>query len=135
MVVAAVAGAVAHGPLRIAALGAVVAFAGAFWAMRRAGRTLVLDDTGYAVEAGGRERFRVAWSEVARVRHEPREHAVYVDCGDKTRNLFIPPPRGFGFRFSDAAAATARVLASVPPERIETVERIEAGLPAQAPRP
>lgn len=116
---------VGHGAARVgAAIAAGLLAAGWLWS-RVSARTLVLDDDGYAIEAWGRERLRVHWREVARVRHEPREPALYVDCGDKTRNLLVPPARGFGFRFAAAEAAVARVLASVPPERVETVERLE----------
>jgi hypothetical protein len=115
----------AHG-IRLEALALAGAEAAAWGWMRLSARTLLLDDDGYAIEAHGRERFRVRWAEVTHVRHDPGEQAVYVDCGDKARNLLVPPAHGYGFHIADAAAATARVLASVPPERVETVARLEA---------
>jgi hypothetical protein len=87
--------------------------------------TLVLDDAGYAIEQEGKEKLRVAWSEVQKVRLDRREHAVYLDCGDKARNLFVPPARGYGFRFARAQAVCERVVASVPAERVVEVERID----------
>ncbi len=87
--------------------------------------TLLLDDDGYAIEQRGQEKLRVRWSEVQKVRFDRRESAVYVDCGDKARNLLVPPRSGYGFRFADGAAACARVIASVPPERVVEVERID----------
>ena len=87
--------------------------------------TLVLDDAGYAIEQEGKEKLRVAWSEVQKVRLDRRENAVYLDCGDKARNLFVPPSRGYGFRFADAATVCARVVAAVPAERVVEVERID----------
>lgn len=87
--------------------------------------TLVLDDEGYAIEQQGREKLRVRWSEVQKVRFDKREGAVYVDCGDKARNLFVPPRAGYGFRFADSAAACARVVAAVPADRVVEVERID----------
>lgn len=114
---------------RLDALAAAAAEVAALGWMRRSARTLVLDDDGYAIEAHGRESLRVRWAEVTRVRHDPGEQAVYVDCGNPARNLLIPPARGFGFHVVGAAEATARVLASVPPARIEVVERLEAPRP------
>jgi hypothetical protein len=87
--------------------------------------TLVLDDSGYAIEQRGAEKLRVAWADVQQVRLDRRESAVYLDCGDKARNLFVPPRRGYGFRFADAERLCARVLAAVPPNRVVEVERID----------
>jgi hypothetical protein len=87
--------------------------------------TLVLDDAGYAIEQEGKEKLRVAWSEVQKVRIDRRENAVYLDCGDKARNLLVPPKRGYGFRFADAPTVLARVVAAVPAERVVEVERID----------
>ena len=87
--------------------------------------TLVLDDAGYAIEQRGKEKLRVAWSEVQKVRLDRKEHAVYLDCGDKARNLFVPPARGYGFRFARAQAVCERVVAAVPAERVVEVERID----------
>jgi hypothetical protein len=88
-------------------------------------RFVVADDDGYAVVVQRAERFRVRWTEVQKVRHEPKEPAVYVDCGEPARNLLVPPRRGFGFHVTDAATLCARVLASVPADKVETVERLE----------
>src|SRR5215470_17820761 len=72
----------------------------AAWLWQRRQRpVLLLDDDGWAIEQRGREKVRVRWDEVKVVRLERREHALYVDCGDPTRNLLVPPRRGFGFRF------------------------------------
>lgn len=99
--------------------------AGAWLWQERHRPTLVLDEAGYAIEQRGREKLRVAWSEVHKVRIDRKESAIYVDCGDKGRNLFVPPRRGYGFRFARAEAVCARVLAAVPAERVVDVERID----------
>lgn len=126
IVMALAAAAAAHAlPARIVAgffalLGAVA------WMWQERHRpTLVLDDAGYAIEQNGAEKLRVAWSEVQKVRIDRKESAVYVDCGDKGRNLFVPPRRGYGFRFAGAEAVCARVLAAVPADRVVEVERID----------
>ena len=114
----------AHG-IRLEALALAGAEAAAWGWMRLSARTLLLDDAGYAIEQDGKEKLRVAWSEVQKVRIDRGESAIYVDCGDKARNLFVPPRRGYGFRFADAEAACARVLAAVPADRVVEVERID----------
>ncbi|HEY2745785.1 MAG TPA: hypothetical protein VGL86_14215 [Polyangia bacterium] len=118
--------AVAHQTMArvIAGVFAVLGVAAWLWQERHR-PTLVLDDTGWAIEQQGREKLRVAWSEVRAVRIDRRESAIYVDTGDKARNLFVPPRRGYGFRFARAEAACARVLAAVPADRVTEVERID----------
>ena len=96
-----------------------------WWWQQRHRPTLILDESGWAIEQQGKEKLRVAWSEVRAVRVDRRESAVYVDTGDKARNLFVPPRRGYGFRFADAAGACARIVAAVPAERVTDVERID----------
>ncbi|MGZ3438727.1 MAG: hypothetical protein ACXVDD_04405 [Polyangia bacterium] len=127
-VVLAVAGAVvAHQLLArvIAGFFAVVGVAAWLWQERHR-PTLVLDDDGYAIEQLGAEKLRVRWTEVRAARIDRRESAVYLDCGDKARNLFVPPRRGYGFRFADAPAVLARVLLALPADRVVEVERIDA---------
>lgn len=117
---------VGQAPRARLAAGVFLAIAALIWLLQRRLRLwLVLDDDGYAVEQRGRQKLRVHWSEVRQVRIDRREHALYVDCGDKARNLLVPPRRGFGFRFADAPALCARVLVAVPAERVVEVERID----------
>jgi hypothetical protein len=87
---------------------------------------LILDDDGYAIQQGRKLLFRVAWSEVKKVRADAREQALYIDCGDPSRNLLVPPARGYGFRFANAPQIYTRVLATVG-DRVEQVERLDAG--------
>jgi hypothetical protein len=124
--VALIGGAVAHA-LAGRLIGAWFALLGvAAWLWQRRQRpVLLLDDDGWAIERRGRETLRVRWPDVQTVRLERREHALYLDCGDPGRNLLVPPRRGFGFRFADQAALCARVLASVPADRVREVERLE----------
>jgi hypothetical protein len=85
---------------------------------------LILDDAGYAIQQGSKILFRVAWSEVKKVRADAREQALYIDCGDPSRNLLVPPARGYGFRFADTPKIYARVLATVG-DRVVQVERLD----------
>lgn len=126
IVMAALGAVVPHALAARVVSGGVAVLGGFGWQwLQRRRPTLVLDDAGYAIEERGREKLRVAWSDVQKVRLDRKESALYVDCGDKARNLFVPPSRGYGFRFADAEALCARVLAAVPPERVVEVERID----------
>ena len=112
-------------PVRVAGFAFSGLFAMVWAAQRRWQPVLLLDDDGYAVEQLEREKLRVRWSEVQKVRVERREHACYVDCGDKERNLFVPPRRGYGFYFADSPGIVDCVLKKVPAERVVEVERID----------
>ena len=110
---------------RIVAGGFALLGAVAWWWQQRHRPTLLLDDDGYAIEQLGREKLRVKWTEVLKVRIDRRAPAVYVDTGDKARNLFVPPRTGYGFHFADGAAACERIVAAVGAERVVEVERID----------
>src|SRR5688572_14583899 len=86
--------------------------------MRRFMPALVVDDSGYAVEKLGREKLRVGWGEVLKVRADAAEEALYVDAGDPARNLLVPPRRGFGFRFESSPRLFRLVLQKVAPEKV-----------------
>jgi hypothetical protein len=86
---------------------------------------VIIDENGYAVSERGREKLRVAWTEVKQVKADAAEHAVYVDCGDPARNLLVPPRRGFGFTFERTEELYARILDAVP-DRVELVPRLDA---------
>jgi hypothetical protein len=112
----------------IAGVFALLGFAA--WRMQERLRpTLLIDERGYAIEQRGAEKLRVAWSEVQAVRVDRKQMAIYVDCGDKARNLFVPPPRGYGFRFAGAQTICERVLGAVPAQRVTDVESLDAPAP------
>lgn len=96
----------------------------AFLYQRRLAPEVRVGPDGYRVIVAGRERFRVAWADVVRVRAERGEPTVYVETGDPGRNLFVPP-RGYGFRFENADELCRRVLAAVGESRTEFVDRID----------
>ena len=126
-VVFALSGAAFAGPLWVRLLCATFAVLTAGMAVwqKRAAPALILDESGYAVEEHGREKLRVAWSEVKQVRADEAERALYVDCGDPTRNLLLPPRRGYGFRFERAERAYAAILAAVPGDKVLRVARLD----------
>jgi hypothetical protein len=92
--------------------------------LRRAGAELILDDDGYALREFGREKVRVPWREVVKVRFDAAEQAMYLDCGDPARNLLIPPARGYGYRFERPAELCDEVKKHVPADKIEAVEKL-----------
>jgi len=92
--------------------------------LRRAGAELILDDDGYALREFGREKVRVPWAEVQKVRYDAAEQAMYLDCGDPSRNLLIPPSRGYGYRFERPAELCDEVRKRVAAEKIEPVEKL-----------
>lgn len=118
--------------VRLVCAAFALAGAGIAWWLWRARPAVVVDDSGYVVEEHGREKLRVAWSEVVKVRADAEEKAAYVDCGDRARNLLIPPRRGYGFRFERSDALYARVLGAVP-DKVVLVPRLDA--PAAPPIP
>lgn len=94
---------------------------------------LVLSADGYRVEAGGKTRFFVPWSSVQRVLCDASEQALYAECGDRAKNLLLPPVSGFAFTFEDRAALYQAVRRAVP-DRIQEVARLDAAaLPAAPP--
>jgi hypothetical protein len=96
----------------------------AAWLQGRARPALVIDDEGYAVEEHGREKLRVRWSEVVKVRADGGEKALYVDVGDPARNLLVPPRRGYGFRFERADELYQHILQRVPADKVEAVGKL-----------
>ncbi len=98
----------------------------AAWLQGRARPALLLDEQGYSVEEYGKEKLRVPWSEVQKVRADGAEYALFVDVGDPSRNLLVPPRRGYGFRFDHAEQLFRRVLSMVPADKVEAVAQLDA---------
>ena len=98
----------------------------AAWLQGRSHPALLLDENGYAVEEHGKEKLRVSWSEVQRVRADGAEHALYIDVGDPARNLLVPPKSGYGFHFERAEELFQTILRRVPADKVEAVARLDA---------
>jgi hypothetical protein len=120
-------GAVAAPSIALKVVSTLFAVAGAAVAVwqQRTRPEVVVDGEGYAVLERGREKLRVGWSEVNKVRADASEKACYVDCGDPARNLLVPPRRGWGFRFQRSDELYARILDAVPGDKIELVPRLD----------
>jgi hypothetical protein len=101
-------------PLGRALFGGGALAIAALWGVSRMRRPeLVVDEQGYRVEEGRREKLRVGFAEVKRVRAVPQEQAMYLDCGDPARNLLLPTRHGFGFRFARQGALYALLARSL----------------------
>ena len=96
----------------------------AVWLQGHSKPALLIDEEGYAVEEHGREKLRVRWSEVVKVRADGAEKALYIDVGDPARNLLVPSRRGYGFRFDRADELFQRILDRVPADKVEAVARL-----------
>jgi hypothetical protein len=84
---------------RTIALGLALLFGGLMGLSRAISPVLILDGHGYRICVRGHERFSVPWSKVVRVTIDEEEGACYVDCGDRQKNLLLPPRGGFAFTF------------------------------------
>lgn len=121
-------------PLFTGAVG--LAFGAAYLASPAWRLEVVTDDTGLEVRSARRSRFRLAWTDVARVVASPTTHTCFVDGGAPERSLLVP---GEGapapYDIDDRKALFATILAHVPADRVETVETLEAAKAAKAPPP
>ncbi len=123
-VVAAVVGFVAV-PLAAGALGVVLGgayLASGTWRLR-----VVTDDAGLEVGTTKRQRFRLAWSDVAKVVVSTATNTCFVDGGEPARSLLVP---GVGapapYDIENRAALVATILEHVAADRIERVATLES---------
>lgn len=111
-------------PLVTGAVG--VAMGAAYLASPTWRLAVTIDDEGLEVGSAARRRFRLAWTDVARVIASPATHTCYVDGGAPERSLLVP---GDGapapYDLEDRPALVAAILAHVPPERVTIVESLE----------
>jgi hypothetical protein len=84
---------------------------------------VVVDDD--ALEVPG--RFRLAWADVVRVVSSPSTHTCFVDGGAPEKSLLVP---GDGapapYDIADKAALCEAIVRHVAPERVETVDSLDA---------
>jgi hypothetical protein len=96
---------------------------------------VAIDDDGLEVLDGrGDRRFRVAWSEVARVVVSPSTRTLWLDGGGPERSLIVPGPGASApYDIERKAELYAAILARVPADRIEEVDLLETALDARRP--
>jgi hypothetical protein len=97
---------------------------------------VAVDDSGLTVgTVSGRsgeikkERFKLAWSEVARVVASPSTKSCFVDGGEPARSLLVP---GVGapapYDIVGREALFDAIIAHVPADKVQTVETLEKAL-------
>jgi hypothetical protein len=88
---------------------------------------VVVDDEALEVRTAKASRFRVPWTDVVRVVASPTTTTCFVDGGTPEKSLLVP---GDGapapYDLEDKPALYAAILAHVAPEKVRTVETIEA---------
>jgi hypothetical protein len=112
-------------PLVTGAAGALLG--GAYLASPSWRLEVVTDDAGLEVRSATASRFRIAWSDIARVVASPSTHTCFVDGGSPERSLLVP---GLGapapYDLEDKVALFDAIIAHVDPAKVETVESLEA---------
>ena len=98
--------------------------------------SVTADDAGLEVGSPKRRRFRLAWADVVRVIAAPASHTCFVDGGAPERSLLVPGPGAPApYDLEDRPALVAAILAHVPPDRVTTVDSLEAARDQLAARP
>jgi len=86
---------------------------------------VVTDDDALEVRSAKNVKFRLPWSEVVKVVSSTSTDTCFVDGGAPERSLLVP---GDGapapYDLADKAALCADILAHVPADKVETVERL-----------
>ena len=112
-------------PLVAGALG--VLLGGAYLASSTWQLRVVTDESGLEVGTNKRLRFRLAWSDVARVVVSPTTNTCFVDGGKPAVSLLVP---GVGapapYDIENRAGLVATIIEHVASEKIQTVETLES---------
>lgn len=83
---------------------------------------VVVDDDALAVRHGSKLRFRLPWSEIARVVHSPESHTLYVDGGAGARSFLLPGPGAPApYRVESREELYDLIIARAPRERLVEV--------------
>jgi hypothetical protein len=87
---------------------------------------VAVDDDGLEVRSPGKQRFKLAWRDVARVVASESTHTCYVDGGSPEKSLIVP---GVGapapYDLTDKVVLYDTIVAHVPADKIQRVERLE----------
>jgi hypothetical protein len=88
---------------------------------------VVIDDDALEVRSPSKSRFRLPWGDVKKVVASPTTHTCFVDGGAPERSLLVP---GDGapapYDLEDKQALYEAILSHVPPDKVETVETLNA---------
>ncbi len=100
--------------IRVLFSGVTIAVALAATYVRLLRPTLTLSEAGYHVTVRGHRILSVSWSEVQRIQIDVEDESAYVDCGDRARNLVVPPKYGSPFTYTNRARLYEIVRAKAP---------------------
>jgi hypothetical protein len=88
---------------------------------------VAVDDHGLEVRSPKATKFNLPWTEVVRVIASPSTNTCYVDGGTPERSLIVP---GDGapapYDIEDKPALYAAIIEHVAPDKVKTVETLEA---------
>jgi hypothetical protein len=88
---------------------------------------IVVDDDGLELRSARTRRFRIRWPDVVRVVASPSTNTCYVDGGSGDKSFIVP---GDGapapYDIDDKPALYAAILERVAPEKVKTVDTLEA---------
>lgn len=88
---------------------------------------VVVDDEALEVRSPKATKFRVAWGDIAKVTASPTTNTCFVDGGAPERSLLVP---GDGapapYDLEDKPALYAAILARVNPDKVRTVDTLDA---------
>lgn len=88
---------------------------------------VVVDDDALEVRSRKATKFRIAWSDIAKVVASPTTNTCFVDGGTPENSLLVP---GIGapapYDLEDKPALFAAILAHVDPAKVRTVDTLEA---------
>lgn len=91
--------------------------------------TVTIDDDGFTVGSPKRQRFRLAWHDVARVVASPATSTCFVDGGAPEHSLLVP---GDGapapYDITDRKTLVEAILAHVPADKVQIVESLEQAI-------
>ena len=111
-------------PLATGAVGVLLGggyLASGTWRLR-----VTVDEDGLEVGSEGKRRFRLAWTEVARVVVSRSTNTCFVDGGTPERSLLVP---GVGapapYAIENRPALVAFILAHVPPDKVAEATTLE----------
>lgn len=106
--------------------GVVIALAVGYLASPAWRLVVTVDDDALAVGTPARQRFRLAWGDVVRVVASPTTGTCFVDGGTPAHSLLVPGDGApASYDIDGKATLYAFILAHTPPDRVQTVARLD----------
>jgi hypothetical protein len=88
---------------------------------------VAVDETGLEVRSPKATKFSLPWTDVVRVIASPSTNTCYVDGGTPERSLIVPGDGASApYDLEDKPALYAAIIEHVAPDKVKTVETLEA---------